>query len=360
MSLLLANSINPLDNIGCKCTNSAFTSILLHLSHPCLYMLPDRFWAMKHHTAGIWWACSNIHIPLCFDTIKGQKSPSIPVSLCKKSKDTCRSVVAHKMWMWWLSFAKLNFSHSSFLPHMAFKSQNAGSSIIPITARAHSFQTCWLSYTILSGLFRSSTYSIVSKTFCPTITTSPTIISIYRLGPLFWWWLIAPQNPPFSSCPNFCLQLRAANFPNYKKNFCILSSLTCAILLAHNFSYPQCPYPLTTMVFRHVGRLSEAHFCSNSCLQVSTSDESTTSLSTEAPIFAPSSQVDCLVHSTFTALTQYSINGQPHPARLGATHSPVWAVLRHLTWKCSWQWTDSVIHRRLFSSTSWFAQSSHM
>ena len=100
-------------------------------------------------------------------------------------------------------------------------------------------------------------------------------------------------------------------------------------------------------------------FCMN-CNRYDTTDERATSLSAEAPIFAPSSQVDRLVHSTFAALAQYSINGQPHPARLGATHSLMWAIPRHLIWKCSWQWTDAVIYRHSFSSTSWFAWSSHI
>ena len=57
------------------------------------------------------------------------------------------------------------------------------------------------------------------------------------------------------------------------------------------------------------------------CPICETGDERATSLSTEAPVFAPSSQVDRLVRGTFAALARYSIDGQPHPARLGATHS---------------------------------------
>ena len=59
-------------------------------------------------------------------------------------------------------------------------------------------------------------------------------------------------------------------------------------------------------------------------------DEHATSLSAEAPVFAPSSQVDHLVCSMFAALARYSINGQPllGSERLSASCEPFRDALR--------------------------------
>ena len=137
---------------------------------------------------------------------------------------------------------------------------------------------------------------------------------------------------------------RTSSFPRLVIN--IWTHLVCIL-----------PFQSWTMRFASRPRLMRPALLIIDTLEVALSadDERATSLSAEAPVFAPSSQVDRLVHGTFAALARYSIDGQPHLARLGATHSLMRAVPRHLMQKCSRQQTDAVIYRHLFSSTSWFA-----